>query len=59
MENPIKGRNQLGEVEDHERAARLFRHILEAAEKRRAKKKREAEANGTQRKDPASADGNG
>lgn len=59
MEKPIAGRNRLEEFEDHDRAARLFRIILQAAEKRRDRKRREAEANGTQREDAASADGNG
>ena len=58
METPIKGHNRLEAVEDHDRAARLFRIILQAAEKRRERKRREAEANGTQRTD-ASADANG
>jgi hypothetical protein len=34
----IGGTNRLTFVEDHERASRLFRHILEAAEKQRAKR---------------------
>ena len=51
MKKPIKLRNQLEEAEDHERAARLFRVILRAAEKRRQRKRREVEANGKQSAD--------
>lgn len=50
---PIKLRNQLEEVEDHERAARLFRHILEPEEE-----SGRAEADGNQ-SDPSSADDRG
>lgn len=46
---PIKGRIRLEAVENHERAARLFRHILEAAEERRELRRREAKTDGGQR----------
>ncbi|HKF26290.1 MAG TPA: hypothetical protein VKB24_09945 [Candidatus Acidoferrum sp.] len=58
MEKPIKGINRLEEVEDEERAARLFRLILEAAEERRAlKKQREAKANAPERSTSTGGDG--
>lgn len=54
---PIKGRINLEPVENHDRAARLFRHILEAAEERRLRR-REAKANEGQRSNaPTGTDG--
>ena len=50
MEKPLRGHNRLDAAEDHDRAARLFRIILQAAEKRRERKRREAEVMGRARR---------